>query len=183
MIELLFFCFMLLLPIFWIIKLFIYTPIKNNRVFKLYKVRDELCHLALTGEVSENNDDYQLLMYLLNCEIAFEKNINFKINIMDYVKSIMDLQVNGKESDSRFDSLVSNSTLSLYTRKVFKLMKKRNDLILSRLKLVLILIFPFIAIYDLLDNHSVRVSKQFTAKKFNEYNHYSKTYQKYYGAF
>lgn len=171
--------FIFLFPILWIAKLFIYEPIKENQIFKLFKIRSQISLEAMKGNIEETDESYRLLMYLINSEIAIERKGSNSLSIVNYVENIIAAPVENECSDAKFENLINKEALFPYTVKVAKIVKNRIDHRLRLFKVVIVLTYIPMCIMDIIMHHNNKISKKYKTDKLNECNKIKKKYSEY----
>lgn len=166
----------IIIPIMWIINLFIYEPYKANKVYQIYELRDEVSLLAMSGRISECDADYQLLMMLINSEINIRKRNKDSFSVTQYIKCIISPQTSSKYSQSRFNSLVKNEILMIYTQQVLILTASRLDKSLKKLKICLKIASPFVELAELILHHDIGRVKKYKKQTLSEYDQIQKKY-------
>ncbi len=82
---------------------YLQPAIRNRDRFKLYKLRDELSMLAMSGELNEHSEEYITLLHLINSSIfaigAFK--------VTDFLRYVFQLHKD-KEMHARIERIIKN---------------------------------------------------------------------------
>lgn len=166
----------LILPILWVLKISIYDPCMDHKLFKLYNLRSRTSFAAMRGSIDENSEDYKLLMCLINAEILLQKEQRMFFDIIEYLNSMIDCYTEETTFKSKAESLINNDVLAPYLNELMESRDKSFNRRLLIFKFSVFLIYIIACIFEIIFKHTNRESKRYKNVKMNEYEQARKQY-------
>ncbi len=176
----LFYLILLVLPLVWLIKLFIYDTYKDSKNSQLYRLRTQVSFEAMKGNIEETDEDYRLLMYLINSEILLEKEGHGIFPITQFVECVIAPTVEGDESANRFKHLCENEKLAPYTKQVYEIILNHMERRLTVLKISVLITYAFSCVAEFLFKHTNKQSRNYKNNKIHEYDTIKSQYSEYF---
>jgi hypothetical protein len=93
---------------------FLQPALKSKSRFRLFRLRDELSLLAMSGEIREDSQEYMLLMSMINNSIRASQSFRVTVFVRHVVQLVRDDHI--KANVTTISSIVSGSDHGEYCR-------------------------------------------------------------------